>query len=224
MVAANGIYKLSVIGTVSGQQHVHTLHFRSTASGNSVGLTEPAWMQDLLTTFQAGPQGSYLQMFGGADTPISLFQVRKVCGSEPLPAGLDAAPAGGAKLGTGIAGEFNGDKHAPWIAGVVTVRSALSGRNYRGRFFIGGMYEAMSNGSTLSTARITALTTYSAALNTAYVAPLETAKNAALFVYSHTLSKKDPKPACQDTGADVVSFQVRDQLATMKSRKAGSGI
>ena len=224
MVAVNGIYKLSVIGTISGQQHVHTLHFRSTAAGNSVGFTEPAWMQDLLTTFQASCQAPYLQMFGGVDTPISLFQVRKVCGSVPLPAGLDAAPAGGAKVGTGVAGEFNGDKQPPWLAAVVTTRTALSGRRNRGRFFLGGLYESMSAGSTLTTTRQTAIQAYVNALNTAYVAPLETAKNSALFVFSKTQSKLEPATPCQNCGADVVSFQVRDQLATMKSRKAGSGI
>jgi hypothetical protein len=224
VVAPNGIYKLSVIGTVTGQQHVHTLHFRSTAAGNAVGFTEPAYMQDLITVWTAGPGGPYRQLFGGVDNPVVLFQVRKVCGTLPLPAGLDVAQAGGSQAGTGVAGEFNGDKHAPWIAGVVTVRTSLSGRRNRGRFFIGGMYEAMSAQATLSAARITALTAYTTALNTAFVAPLETATNAKHFVYSLTQAKEFPATPCQNTGADVVSYQVRDQLATMKSRKAGSGI
>lgn len=221
MVAANGIYKLAVIGTVYGQQHIHTLHFRSTLAGSSVGMAEDVWMADLISSFQGAPTTAYRALFPLGSTPVELFQVRKVCGSTPLPAGVDQAQPGAASGGTVNPGAS--EPLAPWLASVTTVRTALAGRRNRGRFFIGGMLENQVNGALLLAPILDALTAYADALRAAYVAPLETAVNRKAFVYSRTQAGV-VGTACQNAGADVTSYQVRNQLATMKSRKAGSGI
>lgn len=223
MVAVNGIYKLAVIGTVNGQQHIHTLHFRSTAAGGAVGLTEPAFMQDLVTVWKGTPAAAYRAMFKDTFNPVQLFQVRKVCGSLPLPAGLDQAQTPGQTAGTGAGLPFTDDPLAPWLAQVVTERTALAGRRNRGRFFLGGLQEGQVTGAAILGPRITLVQNYVDALAAAFVTPLETAKNQAQFVFSRTQAAV-PLVECQNAGADVVTMQVRDQLATMKSRKAGSGI
>lgn len=221
MVDANGIYKLAVIGTVQGQQHIHTLHFRSTAAGSSVGFSEPNWQQDLIDGWQTNCRTAYRAMFYAADNPCQSYQVRKVCGTLPLPAGIDEGevPASSAGTNGAPAGQFA----APWLANVVTERTAFAGRRYRGRMFLGGLAEEQINGALIEANRITLTTAYTTALTTNYITPIETAVNAKLFVYSRTQARV-PGIQCQNAGADVTSFQVRTGLATMKSRKAGSGI
>ena len=223
MPAANGVYKFAVIGTCNGQQHIHTLHFRSTLAGNAVGMNEADYMQDLLTTWQTACRTAYRGIFDTTNTPVQQYQVRKVCGSVPLPAGLDAAEAGGNQAGTQNPGVGGGDQSAPWLANVVTERTALAGRSYRGRFYLGGMYEGDFAGAVVGNRRLPPTQAYVDTLVATFVTPLETAANAKAFVFSRTLSLV-PGTQCQNAGADVRSYQVRDTLATMKSRKAGSGI
>jgi hypothetical protein len=220
MVAANGVYKLAVIGTVLGQQHVHTIHFRSTASGNSVGFSEAAWQQDLIDTWQAGCRTTYRLLFNSSDRPCELYQVRKVCGSQPLPGGVDEGEQAPNIVGSSVL--KTGEASAPWLAAVVTTRTDFAGRRYRGRFFLGGLWESDFSGDSLASQAVTAITAYANALKTTYVDPLETGVNAKFFVFSRLLSQMEGV-ACQNAGADIKSFSVQPKLATMKSRKVGSG-
>jgi hypothetical protein len=224
VVAANGIYKLAVIGTVHGQQHIHTMHFRSTLDPDGLLKEEDVWMTDLIATWSAAPQTAYRACFPTSTTPVQSYQVRKVCGSVPLPAGIDAGAAGGGVPGTGTGGLGLGDAAAPWLASVVTERTGLAGRRYRGRFFLGGLTEGVLTGAVVGVDRTNPTTAYCAALTAAFITPTETSTDAKLFVYSRVQALEFPGGTCQSFGADVRSFQVRDQLASMKSRKAGSGI
>lgn len=226
MVMPNGIYSLAVIGTVSGQRHIHTLHFRSTVGGTGLTDTEAEFMAHIVTEWQTTPQAAYRAIFGGADSPILSFAVRKVCGDTPLPAGYDVAQPAGSQAGTGIAGDFNGDKQPAWLANVVTERTNFSGRSYRGRFYLGGLYETMTAGDSLTTGRVTTTQNYCDALLAKFVTPGEVTVHAKLFTWSYKLAHPkpgDPTYSCQNQGGDVTSFQVRTAVATMKSRKAGSG-
>jgi hypothetical protein len=224
MVAANGIYKLAVIGTVQGQQHIHTLHFRSTLEPDGLTDTETVWMTELVTTWQGAPAAAYRALMGSTELPVRQFQVRKVCGTSPLPAGVDISQPAGSQAGTGVAGEFQGLSLAPWLSTVTTVRTGFAGRRYRGRSYIGGLEETMVTGATVSADRVSRLTSYFNALLAAFVTPDEVSTKAKWFVYSRTIAEEEPTTPCQNTGGDVVGFQVRDQLASMKSRKAGSGL
>lgn len=219
MVAANAIYKLAVIGTVLSQRHVHTLHFRSTLAGSSVGFSEDAWMQDLIDQWQSSCRTAYRAIFGTGDQPCQLYQARKVCGALPLPAGIDEAEAAGSTAGTA---SKTGDPLPSWLANVTTERTALAGRRFRGRFFLGGLWEQDVNFNDMTTARIAPTQAYADALAAAFVTPLETAVNGKLFVFS-VVQSKVPGIQCQNAGADVKTFQVRVPVASMKSRKAGHG-
>jgi hypothetical protein len=220
VVAANGIYRLSVIGTVLGQQHVHTLHFRSTLAGNAVAMDEATFQQGIIDDWQANARTQYRGMFYSIAFPCENYQVRKVCGGTPLPAGVDEAEAGGS---TGGALGSSTAPGPPWLANVVTWRTALAGRSFRGRSFFGGLDEADFAGAVVQANRLTPTGVYCTALITAFVTPLETAVNQKLFVFSGKLAAT-VGIACQDAGSDVKSFQARTALATMKSRKAGHGI
>ena len=230
MVAVNGIYRLAVIGTVAGQQHVHTLHFRSTLDPDSLSASEEQWQQELIDAWQGAPRTAYRGIFYTVHNPCEQYQVRKVCGSLPLPAGVDEAEAGGSTAGTMPGGS---SITAPWLAQNVTWRTGNAGRSYRGRSYIGGLDENDITGAVVAPARVTLLATYCTALKTAFVDPGDLDTPYKLFVFSRVLAEGKPatpdKPAvppveCQQAGADVRSFQTRTALATMKSRKAGSGV
>jgi len=220
MVAPNGIYRLAVIGTVAGQQHVHTLHFRSTTAASAASASEPDFQQALIDHYQANALTEYRALFNQGNYPASLLQVRKVCGSLPLPGGIDEALTGTAGEGSRVSGT---DPLAPWLANVTTLRTAYAGRSYRGRSFIGGAYEGDVIGATFQSGYLAWVTAYFAKLKAQYMDPSEISIAHKLFVFSRKLAET-VGIACQDAGADVVSYLVRDQLATMKSRKAGSGL
>lgn len=224
MPDANGIYSLKVIGTVGTQQHMHTLHFRSSTQPAALAMSEPVFMALLISTWQGPPRASFRALFSGSELPVQQYQVRKVCGTAPLPAGLDTAEAAGNQAGTGIAGEFNGDNLAPWLASVTTLRTGLAGRRFRGRNYFGGLMEPMVTVSTVSADRQSRMASYYTSLFTAFVDAVDVAIPAHLFVYSKTQAEEFPGTPCQNTGADVISTQVRSYLCTMKSRKLGSGI
>lgn len=221
MVAANGIYKLAVIGTVHGQQHVHTLHFRSTAAPTALAASEETYQSDLLAAWQTAARTPWRALHFNFNKPCQQYQVRKVCGTIPLPAGLDAAETPPNDTGTGVptAAEWV----ASWLCHVVTLRTPFSGRRYRGRNFIGGMQEDQVSGDTISTSRLTLTTTYYEALRTAFITPDDLTKIASLFVFSRKQAAVGGTQ-CHQAGGDVRSYQVRNNLATMKSRKFGSGI
>jgi len=220
MVAVNGIYRLAVIGTVNGQQHVHTLHFKSTANTTALSATEPDYQQSLIDAYQSSCRDPYRQLFHPSSSPCQTYQVRKVCGSLPLPAGVDEGETAGNSTGTGAP---IGDMMAPWLAQVVTLRTGFIGRRYRGRNFIGGLFEQDVVGATIQTGRMSNAGTYYTALVTAFAPTSESTTAYRWFVFSRTLSL-EAGTACQDAGANVQSYTVRDQMASMKSRKLGSGI
>jgi hypothetical protein len=225
MPAANGIYKLAVIGTVAGQQHVHTMHFRSTIDPDSLVMTEEQYFDALLSAWQTNARTQYRAIFTTDHSPVQTYQLRKVCGSLPLPAGLDASESapnqGGTTNGAAVGA---GEAAAPWLANVVTERTALAGRRYRGRFVLGGLYEGFISGATVLPLRLTPTGAYTTALTAAFVTPADVDTPFRAFVYSRTQALEFPTAPCQTAGADVRTYQVRDVLATMKSRKAGSGI
>lgn len=220
MVAVNGIYRLSILGTSLGQQHVVTHHFRSTLAGNAVALSEPAFQQALIDSWQANARTEYRAVFSSSDSPCQLYQVRKVCGALPLPAGIDETESAGSIAGTA---SKTGEALMPWLAQNVTWRTANAGRSYRGRTYFGGLWEQDTAVATVGAGRMNSVAAYCAKLKVTYIDPLETAVDWKLFVFSRVLSVR-PGFECHQAGADVTNYQTRDQVASMKSRKAGSGL
>ncbi len=112
-----------------------------------------------------------------------------------------------------------------------TLRTGFAGRSYRGRNFIGGLHENWVLGATVQGGRVTAQQAYYTALKTAYVTPDELSTEAKLFVFSRLLASGQPDAdppvapvSCQNAGANVLSTVTKTTLATMKTRKAGSGL
>lgn len=208
----NDTAQLSVIGTVHGQQHIHTLHFR-----NQDGT---ATTQGLIDGWQANARTAYRALFHTADSPCELYRAQVVCGSLPLPAASEEAEAAPNIVGSGTKGAT--ERAPAWLAALVSVRTASAGKSYRGRFFIGGIYEGDFVADNLTAATIAGMTAYTNALIAAYVTPTTGTNGWRWVVHSRKLSAV-PGSQCQNTSSLVTGVLVRAAVASMKSRKPGRG-
>jgi len=214
-MAVNDTLRLSVIGTVATQQHVHTLHFRNSTIGDQEQAIIDAW--------QANCRNAYRDMFTTSDSPVQRFSVQQVCGSVPLRSALEEV-----EVSPNIAGSWltsGGAVHAispSFVAAVVSVKTALAGRSRRGRFYIGGVPEAELNINSLSPAYTAKIQAYINVLLTRFGA-LSVLHEFNLVVHSPTLAKV-PGSQCQNTSTLVNGMTINPLIGTMRSRKAGSGL
>jgi hypothetical protein len=209
-MAINDTTLLTVKGSVFGQDHVHTLHFRSI----DIGASE----QDLIDAWQAGCRTSYRAIFSTGEFPCQTYTARQVCGSVPLRAPVEETETTPLSEGTktGATGAM-----PPWIAGVVSVRTAFAGRSRRGRFYLGGMAESEQELAVITSGRLALQQAYIDDLISEFVFPAG-AGGWTLVVHSHKLAAV-PGTDCEDSSTLVTGFLNRSAVATMKSRKAGHG-
>jgi hypothetical protein len=213
----NDTLQLSVSGFVTGQRHVHTLHFRLTDAGGS----DLAVAQDYETNILPAYKG----IFKTFDLPAQQIAVRQICGTVPLRAAAEVTPASSA--GTRTSGNFT-QAQPSWLASQWSVRTALGGRSRRGRNYFGGLDEWDTDGNNLVTnpadtanayARVVA---YRDALFARYGVGGTQQGSILLVVHSHKLSLV-PNQQCQNSSTPVTGIIVRQAIASMKSRKPGSG-
>lgn len=210
-MAINDTVQLAVLGTVGGQTHVHTLHFRQ--------MSDPAATdQSLIDAWQTNVRDTYRNLFSTADNPVQRITARQVCGTIPLRAAVEEV-----EVAPNIAGSqtVSGERMPSWLAAVVSVRTSLSGRRRRGRFFIGGLYEIMQNAGTLDPPQLGAVQAYIDDLIAAFVTPSTGTGGWRLVVHSRTLAQ--PGVQCQDSSTLVSGMIARSAIGSMKSRRAGSG-
>jgi len=210
-MAVNDTAQLAVKGTVLGQTHVHTLHFR-----NIDGL---ATEQAIIDAWQTNARTAYRNMFDNSDTPVDLITARQICGTVPLRAPVEEVEVAPNRVG---GADFTTDPMAPWLAGIVSVRTSSAGRSRRGRFYIGGLYESEVNGAQLVANHIARLQAYVDALVTNFVTPATPASGWKLVVHSRKLAAV-PGTQCQNSSTFVAGMIVRADMGSMRSRKAGSG-
>jgi hypothetical protein len=210
-MAVNDTLQLAVIGAgVNAQDHVHTLHFRA----NDPLLAE----QQLIDDWQAGCRLAYRNLFSQFANPCTRYVARQVCGTVPLRAAVEET-----EVAPNIAGTraVAGDDMPPYVAYIVSVRTASAGRSRRGRFYIGGLMEgdqAQGNATGAYTALVQA---YINALNATFLAP-GGSSTFDLVVHSRKLAAP-PGTQCQQSSTLVTGMIPRSALGTMRSRKAGSG-
>jgi hypothetical protein len=212
-MAINDTVRLAVKGQVGGQDHVHTLHFRHL----SVDATE----QSLIDAWQTSCRGAYRDMFRDDDSPVQLYSVAHVCGTIPLRASTEESEVAGSIVGTdGVAANALGDKMAPWLALVLSLRTASAGKSRRGRSYIGGLSEARVQGDLILSGQIGRADTYKNSLLTTF-GPAGTNLAHKLVIHSRKLS--GPLVQCQNSSTPVVGIVTRSDLKRMTSRKAGNG-
>lgn len=223
-MAPNEIWQLSVIGTVSGTQHIHTLHFRE----NDIALTGTM----LLTAWLTSGDAAYRACFAIAQPAVQLLRAAKVCGTVPLPAPAEYAPVGAQQLGTRPTS--SSEPMPAFLACLVNEKTAFAGRRYTGRFFMGGLLESDCIQNTMQAPYLALVQAYVDALKAGFVTP--GAADWKQFVFSRLLAEgraantpgQPPEAVeavqCQDAGGDVVNMIVSNQPTTMRSRKLGSGL
>lgn len=213
-MSVNDTVQLAVKGIVGGQTHIHTLHFRYI----DVLSTD----SDLVADFQANALAEFRQCFSTADLPAQLITASQVCGGIPLRAPAEATPA--APAGTRDSSAI-GDRLPSWLATITSERTALAGRSRRGRFYMGGMWEADTDGNNLTDGTNRAknyVTLYAAKLMARYVTDgAGKSPRYTLAIHSRVLAL--PGVNCQDSSTLVNGLIVRTAVASMKSRKPGSG-
>lgn len=209
-MAVNDTIQLVVRGTVAGQTHLHTLHFRC--------LDVTPVEQALINDYQANARVAYATCFSTADLPVQLFIARQVCGSVPLRAPVEEAEIPANQAG---AQAVAGERLPSWLAACTSLRTAFAGKSRRGRFYLGGLFEAWTVGNDLTAARMAMDQFYLDALMGRY-GPSGTSNQFRLVIYSQKLASV-PGTACQDSSTVVTSGIVNSAVATMKSRKPGSG-
>lgn len=202
--------QLTVRGVVAGQTHIHTLHFWH----KQISLSD----QGVIDEWQAGARLAYRNLFSSSDQPCQLYIARRVCGSLPLPAPVEEAEVAPNIVGTsGVTGE----RVPSWLAVVHSERTALAGRSRRGRFYIGGLWEAWVVGNDLDSAVLTTHRTYDSTLLSLF-GPAGTSANFQLVVYSAKLASVPGTP-CSSSSTAVGSILTNAPLGSMKSRKPGRG-
>jgi hypothetical protein len=208
-MAINDVWQLSVKGTVLSQEHIHTLHFR-----DKTGLAAPT---AIITVWQATCRTTYRGMFGSGDLPVVTHTVRQVCGTPPFAASGEATEPGGTQAGTRA---MSGDGAPSWLARCISWRTAYAGRRFRGRSFIGGMFESMMSGNELTAGETTIMDAYVAAVIGAF-GPSGSSADWAAVVYSQTA--RDAGSSCSTAASQIAAGLSRTAIASMRSRKPGHG-
>lgn len=210
-MAINDIWKLSVAGTCAGVDHVHTLHYRNA----TLVTDDPTTGQALIDAWQATARTAYRDLFQANDTPVDTITAQKVCGSVPLPAAVIETELAPNRVGAQAA--IADSAMAPASAArIITWRTAFSGRRYRGRSYLGGVWDGLTDTPHYITVAAQAL--------------MQTYANAAiavggadwnLFIFSRVLAALGGN--CQNFGAEVTQGAARLYLGTMRSRLLGHG-
>lgn len=203
----NTIQMLTVHGTLLGQDYLHTLHFKQLATAFA---TEQAASQALIDAWQSAAQVAWLAAHAN-NYSLTAVGARRVCGSTPLPAELveTVNSAGTRSPGAQAAA-------APWFSCLTSEYSLVAGRNYRGRYFLAGLFKDDISGDQVQSGYLTLANAYATALGPF----LSGGANASwkLFVFSRKLASQ-PGMQCQNAGAEVASLVVRSQLTTQRSRR-----
>lgn len=209
-MAANETYELAMLGTYHGQQIVTTHHFRETVPW----VPPPSAEQSLIDKWQAALQTAWLNCFPGTYSLLTL-RARKVCGTLPLPEAVEE--------GVNAAGSRSGGASVEWpawMALLVTEKTGVAGRSYRGRYYVPGVTDADVDGDVFTTTAFTLwalVGTYNAALLSAF-GPTGSDGTFRLVVHSRKLAAV-PGAQCQQSSTPVTALVRSIRPATMKSRK-----
>lgn len=209
-LALNTTWMLSVIGTVGNCQHIHTTHYQVKNVAADSGNLISAWL--------GAPYTAYRAMFCNEDNPTSLLKQVAVCGALPLPAGTEVSQVPGPASGTRAAGA---QREPSFVAASVREMTALAGRSYRGRFFIGGLQDGDVVLNDLAGAYITLVNAYNTALMATF-GPAGSNANWALVVHSRKIAATGAD--CTASATLVTSLTTSSRVTTMRSRKLGHGI
>jgi hypothetical protein len=211
-----GLYRLKVIGEIHSQVTETVFHFRTKDS--STFTTYQSEMNALLTDFKAVVMPK-LHVFANQEWAVkSILMVSLI----PSPGVLieDRQPGGG--------GFQVGHSLPSYCAGLLTIRTGLSGRSGHGRIYVPGVPEDFSSNSRLDGTSLGFLQDIGNALLTRYGAS-GTYNSNQYGVFSRVLgvtrqAGPPPRLVYSMNGFMLASTAIaRPEIATQRKRKLGRG-
>lgn len=147
MGSPGDVYRVSIIGAAYGAQIVNTFHVRQVSGliGTVQGDIQSVWNTSCKTTYLA------LLAAGYSHQRLNVIKV-----SAGAPEGGDEALTG---PGTAV-----GDPLPIQAAGVLSCRTGIPGRRYRGRMYLGPFTENDQASSTLTGTKLTAINAFATAM------------------------------------------------------------
>lgn len=205
-MAINDTLQLAISGTLQGQLVVCTHHYRAETADNDES--------ELLTNWRAECQASWLNLVHLTYT-LTKIVARQVCGSTPLRTPVEYSYSSPQPVGT-VAGA---DAAPNQCAGVVSLKTPLAGKSYRGRFYLPAVPPSYSAHGQVFAAYVTAANAYMA--NAIQLGGGVPNGNFRLVVHSPT--RAQPGVQCQDCSTPVNAYILRDPLGTQRRRRVGVG-
>lgn len=151
-MAVNDIYSVQVLGTLHGQRVQCTLHYRESVTGVGGGSTALASLADASPGNEFRIQLSNEYRYDGC-------LVQKIWPLPVLESVLDATAAGnGSIVQNSLPSE---------VAAVITKRTGLAGRKYRGRAYVPGIPVTYETDSQLNSTGLTGIGAIATKLATA---------------------------------------------------------
>lgn len=194
-MALNDIYKASLVGAFgTGQQFVNTLHYRQVL----VGLANP--VEELAAQIEAIVLPELVQIL---PNPYIVFtvEIRQVTGS----------PLEGTDLPVNAQGVVTGDPLPSQVCPLVSWRTGLLGRANRGRMYLPAPVEGAQVAGQLSTTFMANVQTVADSMLSLSVLGDE--------AFIAVIYSADNNP----TGLPITTAVVRQDLATQRRRRIGSG-
>lgn len=195
-MASGDVFRLSVEGRgPQGQQLVNVHHYIEGAG--VTGAPGPA----LVAAWQATAEDSFHNTFSNTCS-INKYTVRGV---------TDPNYGYEVELVTPVSGEQTGDAVAPQDAAIITWRTGIIGRSFRGRTYMWPMHEGSVSGG---------------AINSGYAAALNEFAEDAISIVSTTPAGAFVKgiwSTVLQEATPVISWVVRPYLKTQRRRSPGVG-
>lgn len=207
-MAVGDIYKLSVLGTFGvGHMWVMTHHYRQV-----LGTIVDTPGEDLATQFEAEVAALLAQIIS-TNYVINTLEVRQITG------GLEAFD-----LPVELPGEHSGEELPPQVCPLVKWSTGLSGRRNRGRSYFPASVETTQTAGELTT-------TFKTAVQNVANAHLRLGESLAPtwekviygYPYEGDPTSTPPKLPRAENVALVTSAIVRNNLATQRRRRVGTG-
>jgi len=192
-MATGDIWRVSIEGEALTDSFVNVLHYQEGFGwdGDLASLAQGIW---------DGIGATYVAMLADSYTATNL-SLRGVTN-----------PTQGFDLALSDPGTQTGDRLPTQTAGVITWRTGLIGRSYRGRSYIGPMVETVSNGGYISSPQLAVMDTFADAAKT-IIEALPGTGVLQLGVYSRKLS--------QFTA--VTAHESQQIMGTQRRRRPGVG-
>lgn len=202
-MAQNDIVKITIVGSLHGQETNNVLHFRFTSGISTFqGLIDA--ILDCIRT----------ALLPGLSNEWRLIEVR---GKQLFPIGTDEV------ITPALPGDVGGlsvEALPSYCAGLISIKTGLAGRRNRGRFFLAGIPENGHTASRLTSGELAALVAYATCLAGKFISATSTHP-----YFLGVLSRKNIASGMNIGQAfkEATVLQTTNVLGTQRRRKVGVG-